>query len=58
MIIRGMLEMMMVAYLSSSASWARSAVLCMSDTMPGSGWLLIRMARRTNCRGCLAGSFR
>ena len=38
MIISGRLEMMMVAYLSSSASCARSAVLCISETMPGSGW--------------------
>ena len=38
-IIRGTLEMIMVAYFSSSASCARAAVLCISETMPGSGWL-------------------
>ena len=39
MTIRGRDEMMMVAYFSSSASWARSAVLWMSAIMPDSGWL-------------------
>ena len=38
-IIRGTLEMIMVAYFRSSASCARAAVLCISETMPGSGWL-------------------
>ena len=58
MTIKGRLEMIMVAYLSSSASWARSAVLWMSAIMPDSGWLWIRMERSTSCRGCLAVSFR
>ena len=34
--------------MSSSASWARSAVLWISETIPASGWLWIRMERRTS----------
>ncbi len=34
---RGRLETMIVAYFSSSASWALAAVLCISDIMPDSG---------------------
>ena len=39
----GRLEIIMVAYLSSSAILARSAVLWISAIMPDSGWLWIRM---------------
>ena len=58
MIIRGSDEMMIVAYFRSSASWARAAADCMSETMPGSGWLWIRIERSTSCRGCLEALLR
>ena len=57
-IISGRLEIIMVAYLSSSAILARSAVLWISAIMPDSGWLWIRMERSTSCSGCFDALFR
>ena len=54
----GRLEIIMVAYLSSSAILARSAVLWISAIMPDSGWLWIRMERSTSCNGCFDALFR